>query len=168
MIEKFASLTDLWLHYVPEYRSKSYRPFIASFLWDPSIAAGIRRLSDTRCDKRIAAYIIPGELERSSRESRAIRFGHYKSGHNGIHTKERADFCLIGGAYDKGTLTVFYRSLELVGGLPFDTAIYRYVEKKLGRVKKVVIMSASAHVLALKRNNNDTYERVNDFFRRQA
>lgn len=166
-IATFDSLPEMWLHYVPEYRSKSYRPFIVSFKWDAAIARGIRGLSDTRCDKRIAAYIIPGELERTKRDSRAIRFGLKKGGHNGIHTKERADFCLVGGAYDKGTLTVFYRSLELVGGLPFDTAIYRHVEKKVGPLKRVVVMAVSAHVLALKRDNNDTYERVSEFFRRQ-
>lgn len=162
----FDTLAHLWLHYVPEYKSKSYRPFIASFKWDLRQAKQICALRPSRGEKRIAAYVIPGELERNHRASRAIRFGHKKAGHNGIHTQERADFCLVGGAFDKGHLTVFYRSLELVGGLPFDVAIYAHVEEALGQIKRVTIMSPQAHVLALRRDNNDTYERVSEYMRR--
>lgn len=166
-IPEFGTYKELFKTYVKGYKSVHYRPFIVRLRWDPSIVDHVRAVSSTRCDKRLRAYIIPGEMDRKvSGRSRAIRFGFQKSGHNGIHTKERADFCLVGGSYDKQHLTVFYRSIELIGGLTFDLAIYGEIERVLGRVRTVTIMSPTAHVLALKRKNNPTYERVCAMLRR--
>lgn len=160
-IPTFETYGALFKYFVPSYKSKSYRPFIARLVWDPRMDEAVRSVSDQRCEKRLKAYVIPGEFDRQvSGEHRAIRFGFKKGGHNGIHKKERADFCLVGGSYHRHHLTVFYRSIELIGGLTFDLAIYAEVERQFGKIKTITIMSPSAHVLALRRKNNPTYERV--------
>lgn len=109
--DQYESVADMILDLVPEYKSRSWKPFAVTVGWDPGIARFVRRISATRCDRRIASYMIPGELERSKG---SIRFGQSKTGRG--YREKRGDFCLVGGSYDKGHLTVFYRNVELLGG----------------------------------------------------
>lgn len=139
-----------WPALVMKYRSKSYRDFQFTFNWDKCDAEKMREISAKRCDKRIASYIIPGELERSRG---SIRFGNKKEGH-GYHGK-RGDFCLVGGSYKSGHLHVLYSRVELIGGFHFDLAVFAEVEKALGRIKDVTIYAPHAFVFALKGNSNE-------------
>lgn len=143
-------LQDSWRELVPDYHSRSHRNLTFRFKWDRSDADKMANISATRCQKRIDTYVIPGELKRSRG---SIRFGHQKSGH-GFH-KERGDFCLVGGVFDKGHLTVLYRRVELIGGFHYDLAIFAEVEKALGRIKHVTIHAPHAFVFALKGNSNE-------------
>lgn len=152
-----------WRDLVPRYKSKSFRDFKLRFKWDLQDEKNVRSISDTRCIKRLSTYIIPGELARSRG---SIRFGHRKSGH-GFHS-ERGDFCLVGGSFDKGHLSVFYRRVELIGGLHYDLAIFAEVERTLGRIKDVTIYAPHAFVFALKGNSNEKlYKRLNTYYEAQ-
>lgn len=153
---EFPSLKDLFDTLVPQYKSRSFKPFVASFVWDNEIADAMRGISERRCDNRLKSYIIPGEIKRAAalqKDSTSVRFGHRKDGH-GINGP-RGDFCLVAGAYIKGHFTAFYRSIELIGGLHYDTVIFEHVEGRLGKIKTITIMAASAHVLALRGNSNE-------------
>ena len=153
-------LGDLFLEMVPRFKSHSWNKLVMSFRWDPRIVDFMESVSKKRCLKRIESYVIPGELDRSRG---AIRFGHQKSGH-GYH-KQRGDFCLIGGSFRKGHLTVFYRTVELIGGLHFDLAIYREVERHLGKIKDVTIMADRACVFGLKENSGEKlYYQLRKFY----
>lgn len=168
IVPHFDSLGLLFRHYVPEYHYKRYKPFIASFDWDSAIADEMQRISQRRVYNRLSSYIIPGEFERSSkftagRGCRAFRFGYQKGG-NGLHGT-RGDFCLVGGAYEKKKLTVFYRSLDLIGGLHYDTAIFAAIEKVVGPVRVVTIMAVSAEINAMRGNSNEKlYAKLVDYY----
>lgn len=158
------SLGEEWRDLVPRYKSRSFRDFRLRFKWNKNDASFVRRTSSTRCDRRLETYIIPGELERSRG---SIRFGNKKSGH-GFH-KERGDFCLVGGVYDKGHLTVLYRRVELIGGLHFDLALFAEVERICGRIKDVTIYAPHAFVFALKGNSNEKlYKRLTQYYAGKA
>lgn len=161
--EKLRSLGEEWRKLVPRYKSRSFRDFKLRFKWDKDDADFIRAVSETRCEKRIDTYIIPGELARSRG---SIRFGRSKSGH-GFHAK-RGDFCLVGGVFDAGHLTVLYRRVELIGGLHFDLALFREVEKQCGPIKDVTIHAPHAFVFALKGNSNEKlYKKLIKYYETQ-
>lgn len=162
------TLAQLFADTCVPYRSRSFRPFIRSFRWQRHIADHVRaNISQRRCNNRLANYIIPGEFERHTAlrsSGSSLRFGHSKSGH-GYHA-ERGDFCLIGGVVKRHNLTVFYRSLELLGGLYFDLAIYAAVEDHFGPLKTVTIMATTANVFALKGNSNEKlHKQLTEFYK---
>jgi len=74
-IEHFDSMRSLFLQYVPEFKCRNYKPFIASFNWDKSVVLQMNSISSRRVEKRLSSYLIPGELSRSERE----RVGPYVS-----------------------------------------------------------------------------------------
>jgi hypothetical protein len=127
--------------------------------WSESYAEKIRKISERRARNRIANYMLLDELERVAArlaytDSASMRFGKEKQG-RGYHGK-RGDFCLLGAAIDRRHLTLFYRSLELIGGLGYDLCIIQHLAQVLGiEWKSVTIHAAHAHVFALKGNSNE-------------
>lgn len=147
---KFNSLGEMITTLVPTYKSRSWRPFVATFGWDVDDYDRVHEISARRCEKRVDSYMIPGELQRSTE---SIRFGREKLGH-GFH-KKRGDFCLVGGALKGTHLTVFYRRVELLGGLHYDLAVFNEVYRHKGPLRKITIMAAEACVFCVKGNSNE-------------
>lgn len=163
-METFDSIDEMFRHYVPVYKSKSYRHLVASFIWDRSVADFMETVSAKRCANRRANYLIPGELERSRG---AIRFGLKKEGH-GYHGP-RGDFCLVGGTHDGRDLTLFYRSVELIGGLHYDLALMAAVENVMGPIRRVNIMTPRANSFCLVGNSNEKlYQKLTKFYAGRA
>lgn len=104
-------------------------------------------------------YVDHAELKRADAKRRSkgeasIRFGVSKSGHG--YKGERGDFCLVGGVIRGSNLTLFYRSLELIGGFAYDLCLIDYVSTILEiHWKDVTIISTKANVFALKGNSNE-------------
>jgi hypothetical protein len=156
----YERLDEAFRYYVPSYKSAQHRQLVFGFDWDRSIANFMWTISERRCMSRINNYVIPGEFARSRG---AIRFGNKKEGH-GYHG-ERGDFCMVGAALEAKRLTVFYRRLELIGGLHYDLAVFREIEDHVGPFKTVTIMAAGAMVFALKGNSNEKlYQRLTKFY----
>jgi hypothetical protein len=163
-------LPQAWKILVPEYHSVRYSPVVIDIKkWESKYAQAIAKISAQRATNRIQNYIIPEEVIRVrqrllSRDSAAIRFGKKKDGH-GYHG-ERGDFCLVGGTIEHRSLTLFYRSLELIGGLGYDLVLI----ERLGELlaidwQKIRIMANSAHVFALKKNSNEKlYPKLREVF----
>lgn len=103
-----------------------------------------------------------------TRRDASIRFGVAKPGHG--YKGERGDFCLIGGVYSFGTLTLFYRSIELIGGFGYDLVLIAHVCKELEIEPKFVeIWSPKAFVFALKGNSNEKlYPKLKEIFRERV
>jgi hypothetical protein len=106
-------------------------------------------------------------LARPRRDA-SIRFGVAKPGHG--YKGERGDFCLIGGVYSFGTFTLFYRSIELIGGFGYDLVLIAHVCKELDIEPKFVeIWSPKAFVFALKGNSNEKlYPKLKEVFRERV
>lgn len=149
-LDKYASLRDMIATLVPDYKGRGWRPFCVTFPWDKQDANYIWTISKARCQKRIDSYVDFNELDRS-RES--IRFGVRKEGHG--YRGARGDFCLVAGHLDKGNLSLFYRRLELLGGLHFDLAVIDAVEEAKGPLKRISIFAVEAKVFALRGNSNE-------------
>lgn len=154
------TLPTVYSTLVPRYESHRYDNLVVEIgNWNPEFAAKVREISQKRAANRIRNYIVPEEMERVRGRLRdtdecSIRFGKEKEG-RGYHGK-RGDFCLIGGAIERKNLTLFYRSLELIGGLAYDLCIIDYVSLELGiNWKTVTIHAARAHSFALKGNSNE-------------
>lgn len=163
-IQSYRSLDEMFLERVPEYRGYGWRPFLVKFKWDPSLADFMETVSAKRCAKRRDSYLIPGELKRATQ---SIRFGMAKTGRG--YREKRGDFCLIGGAWEEGKLTLFYRRVELIGGLHFDLAVIKEVEEWMGPIKTVTVMAVGAKVFALARGSNEKlYARLMEFYRGRA
>jgi hypothetical protein len=154
-VTRYASLSDMWLMHVKEYKSKAWQPFHVQFPWDRAHAEFITGISERRAQKRLDSYLIPGEFERAKE---SIRFGHEKKGRG--YQKERGDFCLIAGHLKKGHLTVFYRSLELIGGLHFDLPVWAAVEDNMGPINRVSIFAVRAFVFGVKGKVSHTKEHL--------
>lgn len=160
-MKKFNSVGQFWRHYVPAYKSKSFRPFHVEFPWNGLLVSRIKAISERRSQNRVANYINPEELKRARNRIEnkrggdvCIRFGVAKTGHG--YSGERGDFCLVAGVYRAGTLTLFYRSIELIGGFAFDLVLIRHIEKELGvKIKHVEIWAVKAFIFALKGNSNE-------------
>lgn len=158
----YPSVRELFLDLVPEYKGRGWRPFCATIGWRPEIASFMHHLSARRYSSRIANYVIPGEFKRSKG---SIRFGVAKEGHG--YKGARGDFCLVGGSLDKGHLAVFYRRLELIGGLHYDLSVFNEVDKALGPIKRITIFAAEAKVFALSGNSNEKlYHRLKKYYAR--
>jgi hypothetical protein len=149
MIMQFKNIDSMFWRVINPCRG-SWRPFVATFKWDPSVADFMETVSANRSQRRLDTYLIPGELARSRG---SIRFGHRKEG-KGYHNR-RGDFCLVGGSFEKGNLVVFYRSLELIGGLHYDLVVFREIERQLGIIRNVTLLASIARIYALKGNSNE-------------
>lgn len=162
-------LPTAWKTLVPTYTSAQYRPLVVQIKnYDGKYAKLIEEISWKRTNSRWENYVDPLELMRvkkkmQSKDEVAIRFGVAKGGH-GYHG-ERGDFCLIGAAIQGKSmknavpprkLTLFYRSVELIGGLAFDLAMLEWVAEKLEvRWTQLSIMAANANVFAVRKNSNE-------------
>lgn len=151
---------------VPEYRSAVYSPLVVQIQhWEDKYALAIAAISEKRSGNRVENYFILDEIDRvrsrlqSSKSEASIRFGAKKEGH-GYHGK-RGDFCLVGGSIERtsgsmGHLTLFYRSLELIGGFGYDLVLVQRLGERLGlKWKRLTILAARAHIFALKGNSNE-------------
>lgn len=155
------TLPTLHDYLVPEYKSRSYIHLCAKVTeWSDHFGRQMWNLSDRRARNRLSNYLDPAELERVEERLRygsteaSIRFGVSKKGH-GYHG-ERGDFCLTSGVVSGRHLTLFYRSLELIGGLGYDLCIIAELAAQLEREwKSVTIHAAHANVFALKGNSNE-------------
>lgn len=67
----------------------------------------------------------------------------------------RADFRLIAGSLKDGNLTLFYRRLELIGGLHYDLALIAAVEDAMGPLKTITIMAVKADAFTRKGGSNE-------------
>jgi hypothetical protein len=126
--------------------------------WNPKYAEAIGKISSTRAFNRFRNYVDHAELTRVSEKLRSkgeasIRFGVSKSGHG--YNGERGDFCLVGGVIRGKNLTLFYRSLELIGGFAYDLTMIRGIQNTYFEFKTVTIMATKANIFALKGNSNE-------------
>lgn len=152
--EKVA-LRDFFPRYVPEFKGRTYRPFLVRIdPWTSDYTAALRALSPTRADKRIATYLDATELDRvraklQTKDTASIRFGTSKEGIG--YRGERGDFCLVGGSLRQEHLALFYRRLELVGGFAFDVVLIDKLGEELGiKWRSVTIHAVQADVYALR------------------
>lgn len=102
------------------------------------------------------AHADDGVSKRRSSKPRdfSIRFGVKKAGHG--YGKERGDFCLVSAVYSGKTLTLFYRSIELIGGFGFDLVLIEHVIRELGiNPDWIEIWATKAFTFALKGNSNE-------------
>lgn len=156
---KLFELSELRKTLFPRYESHNYGPIAFSIVWDPQIARSIRDISERRSVNRIANYILHPELPRVERKLKtkreaSIRFGVSKPGHG--YAGERGDFCLVAGIVRPKQLTLYYRSLELIGGLAYDLTLVAYLETALGCCfRQVDFVTAKAFTFALKGNSNE-------------
>lgn len=155
------ALKDFFGSFVPAYRGASWRPFVVRIRpWSDEYSLRIRDLNPRRADTRIASYIDPTEVARAKRKletkgTAAIRFGVSKSGRG--YTEERGDFCLVGGAVRDQHLSLFYRSLELIGGFGYDVVLIDRLGDMLDRKwRSVTIHAAQASVFAPQCNSSQT------------
>lgn len=170
MIMRAATLDQAWHVLVPAYESRQYVPFVLTIeKWNPKHAEAIRQISPKRAKNRFQNYVDGGEVARvfeklEAKRKASIRFGVQKPGH-GYHG-ERGDFCLVGGAIEGKNLTLFYRSLELIGGLAYDVCLIDELGSFLEiKWKQVQIMSVRANVFAVKRNSNEKlYPKLQEIF----
>lgn len=149
-ITKFLSLGQMFTQLVPEYTNYGWTPFLVRWKWDRRDADMMERISANRCQRRRSSYLMPGELDRATR---SIRFGHKKTGAG--FDGERKDFCLIGGALKDGNLSLFYRRLELIGGLHYDLAVMAAVEDAMGPLKTISLFAVKADTFTRKGNSNE-------------
>lgn len=151
MAARSETIGELFTRLVPDYKGRGWRNFVETFRWDADIADYMESVSARRAESRLRAYIIKGELE-SGRTG--LRFGHEKVGHG--YRGDRKDFCLLAASYYKGNLHVFYRRVELIGGLHYDTILFREIERVTGwDIRRITIMAAEAKVFALSGNSNE-------------
>lgn len=155
------SLAEFFPTFVPAYRGASWRPFVVRIRpWSSQYSKAIRNLNPERADKRIASYIDEAEVARALKKletkgTASLRFGVEKSGRG--YTDERGDFCLVGGAVRGEHLTLFYRSLELIGGFGFDVVLIDHLGFMLGRRwRSVTLHAAQASVFAPQCNSSQT------------
>lgn len=160
MYSEFTSLKYVFGNRVGDvYQSRTIGPDAFIYWWDREIAKKIFAISPKRARNRVESYIIMDEVIRArkkleTKSNVSIRFGKEKKGH-GIKG-ERGDFCLIAGVIKKTELTLFYRSIEMIGGLHYDQCIILALEKMLNlKFKKIFIMTRDSHVFALKGNSNE-------------
>lgn len=152
-------IPEHWFTLVPSYKSVVYPGAIFRLIWNPSYAEEIQKISTKRATNRFANYVDPIEMARAQKKlmtkgEASVRFGVAKTGHG--YKGERGDFCLVGGVIRGRDLTVFYRSLELIGGFAYDLCLFHEVESLIGvSWKTVTIMATKANVFALKGNSNE-------------
>lgn len=160
MYSEFTTIKHVFGNRVGDvYRSRSIGPDAFKYPWDREMAKRIFAISPKRARNRVKSYIIMDDLLRARKKLEkknnvSIRFGYEKKGH-GIKG-ERGDFCLVAGVIKKTELTLFYRSLEMIGGFHYDQCIILALEKILKlKFKHIFIMARDTHVFALKGNSNE-------------
>lgn len=164
------SIPDHWKSLVPAYKSRAYPGLILKMEWNPSYANAIRRISERRADNRIRNYVDREEMARAAiklmtKKEASVRFGVSKSGHG--YNGERGDFCLVGGVIRGKDLTVFYRSLELIGGFAYDLCLFNRLSSEFNiDWRSITIMATKANVFALKGNSNEKlYPKLREIFK---
>lgn len=169
---QFRTIPEMFRTLVPEYKSHVFeRPFIARVRdWSNEYAPRIRAINPDRAERRLASYVNPDELARARRKVEvrqdcSIRFGVEKLG-RGYHGA-RGDFCLVAAAIERRNLTLFYRSIEMIGGFSYDLCIVEELCERLGTsFKTVTFCAARANIFALKRNSNETlYPKLLEIFK---
>lgn len=156
----YATIREVHAELIGGYVSKAFKHHVFSFGWDEDLARRVL-VNPKRAEKRVASYVDYEDIARAATRAAngkdfSVRFGVEKTGTGNFG--ERGDFCLLGANYTtRGkTLTLHYRSLELIGGLVYDQAILLEVIKLLEiEVKRVVVMCGSCHSFALKGNSNE-------------
>jgi hypothetical protein len=164
------SIAEFWKRVVPVYESVNYGSMAVKLDWEPWYAQEIRKISSKRFINRCANYLDPTELARvrlkyNTKGEASIRFGNRKDGHG--YSKERGDFCLVGGMVKGKDLTIFYRSLELIGGFAYDLTLIEALSQNLNiRWKTVTLYTCKAFVFALKGNSNQKlYPKLKGIFK---
>lgn len=164
------SIPDAWKLLVPKYESKVVGACVLHLRWDPKYAEAIERISPKRAANRVNGYLDSKEMARvsaklSSKGEASIRFGAEKTGHG--YSGERGDFCLVGGVIRGKSLSLFYRSLELIGGFAYDLTLIRRLGSEFFRDwSTVTIYATKAFVFALKGNSNEKlYPKLQKIFR---
>jgi hypothetical protein len=152
------TLPELYANLVPTYKSGSRgRPFVATVKqWENRYGEAIQKINPKRARNRSDNYIDRREIQRiRGRDDYSFRFGVSKSG-RGYHGI-RGDFCLSSAAVsNQRHLTLFYRSLELIGGFGYDLTLVNELEQQLATSwKSVTFVAVHAYVFALKRNSNE-------------
>jgi len=152
------TIAEHWNTLVPEYRSVTYPLLVMRVEWNPEYAELIEKISLTRAHNRFRNYVDHEELTRASfklqsKGEASIRFGVSKSGHG--YNGERGDFCLASGVIRGKNLTLFYRSLELIGGFAYDLTLIRGIQNKYFNFNTVTFIATKANVFALKGNSNE-------------
>lgn len=158
-----------WNRLVPEYKSAVLGAGVYHLIWDPKYAMAIRKISPRRTDNRIAGYLDSPEMERAykkwlSKRECSIRFGAEKRGHG--YSGERGDFCLVGGVVRGSNLSLFYRSLELIGGFAYDLTLIHEIGRRFALpFGTVSIYTTKAFIFALKGNSNEKlYPKLKEIF----
>lgn len=164
------TIPAFWNYHVPRYESKVVGALLVKLEWDPKYAKQIKEISERRVANRIQGYIIKEEMDRvklklSPKGEASIRFGGEKRGHG--YSGERGDFCLVGGVVRGKNLSLFYRSLELIGGFAYDLTLVQYLEMLLQRkFQTVTLYATKAFVFALKGNSNEKlFPKLQEIFR---
>lgn len=164
------SIADLWTGFVPKYQSQNYGPAIFTIRWDRGLASKVGMINPKRLVSRFAAYVIEGEIERVRRKldsgkDASIRFGNLKPGLG--YKGERGDFCMVAGAVKKRELTLYYRSLEMIGGFAYDLALLAVLEGSLKcDWRTVTFVTQKAFVFALRGNSNEKlYPKLQGIFK---
>lgn len=153
------TIPAFWNYHVPRYESKVVGALLVKLEWDPQYAEQIEEISERRTRNRIAGYLDQKETDRvrqklMSKGEASIRFGFEKHGHG--YSGERGDFCLVGGVVRGKNLSLFYRSLEMIGGFAYDLTLIRELGIRLDRkFQTVTIYATKAFVFALKGNSNE-------------
>lgn len=147
-----------WNSLVPKYESKVHGVVVMHLLWDRKYAAQIAEISPRRAINRVRGYLDLREIERacaklSSKGEASIRFGAEKTGHG--YSGERGDFCLVGGVVRGKNLSLFYRSLEMIGGFAYDLTLIKHLQDHYFGFSTVTIYATKAFVFALKGNSNE-------------
>lgn len=159
----FSSIPEAFKELVPQYSSKSWKnKFFSINKWDNRYGDQVGAINPKRAADRVKAYLDLEEIARVNhllygmgKSEVSIRFGFEKKG-KGYHG-ERGDFCLVGGAVKGKHLTLFYRSLEMIGGFGYDLYLINQIGKQLNinQWKTVTIFATHAQVFALRKNSNE-------------
>jgi hypothetical protein len=164
---RFPSIPAFYAELVPEYKWWEKGPFVVRIDgWDHSYARKIRRVSQVRSENRIATYLDPRELDRvrerlestSGRTDITIRFGATEKKGGGIRGARRGDYCVVGATFRNGNLSMFYRSLDMIGGFGYDLVLIRQLHRKAGlNIKSVTFYAVRAQCFAVKGNSNEKF-----------
>lgn len=159
----FRSPGECFLSLVPTYTFINWENLLFSYKWDSDQVKKVLDINPQKAMRRVDTYLNTIELMRfrdklRNKSSASIRFGVEKEG-RGWHNGERGDFCLVGGSYSKKKkeLTLFYRSLDMIGGFNWDLSIIRHLIIYSCVIEKVTIYARNARAFAKKGNSNEKF-----------
>ncbi len=136
----YESPLDCWLSMTSSPDFRGWRNLILYMPWDDKLVT-FEGFRPGKIEKRWVRYMIPGELERfkvevAEKGQGVLRFGN---------KKDRGHFCLLAGTIESGTLTLFYRSLELTLEMIFDLVMINQIIKETGiKVRRLEIIAKKA------------------------